>query len=311
MGLCSYCRCSHTRRLCAYSSCYIFSWWKRPRAPLGPPLGRLIYRRRFALLSAIPFRFSICRFCLAFRSASRLSFRSSSRFSSRSAFRFSSRSCVSPCVSPFVLSLRFASPMLARGRWHLVWAPFRLARRLFCRAVPLISFCFSISRLACRLVLRPVLRLVSCVSPCVPSCASRPASHPASHPASRFHYLSWGMIWHLVWAPFRPACRLPSCLACRSACLPCVSIRACRLASRRLVPLRSVLRAAIASRHCVSLFSLPVGGVFPAAPFLFARRPSYAVPCHVGPDDPDGLDETRRTTRRSSGTELMNDGTRR
>lgn len=65
-------------------------------------------------------------------------------------------------VSRIALAYRrvFRFSLFARGRWHLIWAPFRLARRSFCRAVSLFRFVF--------------LYFVSpCVSPCVSSHASR------------------------------------------------------------------------------------------------------------------------------------------
>lgn len=43
LDLCSSCVSHQMASLCAYSAWYIFPRWKRPRAPLGPPLGRLIY----------------------------------------------------------------------------------------------------------------------------------------------------------------------------------------------------------------------------------------------------------------------------
>ena len=54
--LCSY-RVFHAMAsFCAYPAWYIFPRWRRSRAPTGPPLGRLIYGRRSALLSAIHLR---------------------------------------------------------------------------------------------------------------------------------------------------------------------------------------------------------------------------------------------------------------
>lgn len=205
--MCSYCGCSHTRRLCAYPACYIFSWWRRPRPPRELPLERLIYRRRFALLSAhlvsffyMPFRSASRIYRLAFRlvpcrPASRFAYRPASRLASRLAFRFSYRSCVSSCV----LSLRFAflvcplvmvfdtgavsscSPLVLRSAVYLVLRVVPASR-----AMPFV-----------RLALRFALRLVI---------------------VSRFSACPWAMAFDE--APFRPACRLPSRLACRSSVSP-------------------------------------------------------------------------------------------
>ena len=214
------------------------------------------------------------------RPASRFAYRPASRLASRLAFRFSYRSCVSSCV----LSLRFAflvCPLVMVFDTGAVSSCSPLVLRsavcLVLRAVPA-SRAMPFVRLALRFALRLVI-------------------------VSRFSACPWAMAFDE--APFRPACRLPSRLACRSS----------------VSPLRAVLRPVFITRFA-RLRSSSVGGVFPAAPFLFARCSSYAVPCHVVPDDPDGLDETGRTTRRSSGTrrgngnegywtELMNDGTRR
>lgn len=174
-GLCSYCECSRVRQLCAYPAWYIFSWWRRPRTPLGPPLR--------ALNISAPFRFAI-RYSVSF-------FYISSRFASRLASRFASRLCVSSCV-PFMrlaVASRFASRFHCLSAGHdmtFVWAPFRPACRLPSRLAS------RVRRLRFCLVCRP------CVPPVRIALAFRhafcSAFRHACRPVSRFAACSWAMV---------------------------------------------------------------------------------------------------------------------
>ena len=159
-GLCSYCGCSHARRLCAYPACYIYSRWRRPRAPLGLPCGRLIYPHRFALLFAIPFRFSIFRLVL------RLVLRVVHRFLS-CVSPYPSRlvvSCSIPCFISIlrpVLRLVLLRVVFVAYPWAVffIWHRFALLAARFVRAVS--SFCVS----SCVSFVRIALRCGSFVSP--------------------------------------------------------------------------------------------------------------------------------------------------
>ena len=152
-GLCSYCECSRVRQLCAYPAWYIFSWWRRPRTPLGPPLR--------ALNISAPFRFAI-RYSVSF-------FYISSRFASRLASRFASRLCVSSCV-PFMrlaVASRFASRFHCLSAGHdltFVWGA--------------VSSCLPLAVSPCVSSVRVVF-VSPCVSTCVPILYAVHASHPA------------------------------------------------------------------------------------------------------------------------------------
>ena len=114
--LCSYRVCPHMRQFCAAISCYIFSWWRRPRAPRGPPRGCLIYGRRSALLTAYSASFLFPPSHLAFRLTSR-------RLMPLcvSPSRLASRLCVPSCVPSHALSFAshprpfFSSGVLGHG----------------------------------------------------------------------------------------------------------------------------------------------------------------------------------------------------
>lgn len=168
---------------CAPFPCYLIPWWRRSRPPrvapswalnIYAPFRSALRSSRFVLLYVV----SSCVSYLSSRSASRsislcVSFvRFVLRFARR--FYFLYRSCVSSCV----LSLRFVFPACL---WVMAFdmgavlpcSPLVLS----CRAVPLISFRFSIFRLAARLVLRPVFLLargarpdfhMGAVSSCLP-----------------------------------------------------------------------------------------------------------------------------------------------
>lgn len=174
-GLCSYCGCSRVRQLCAYSAWYIFSWWRGPRAPLGPPL-------RVLNISA-PFRFAL-RYSVSF-------FYIPSRFASRLASRFASRSCVLPCVpsrsshSPSRFASRFHCLSLSTTRLSC-GAPFRPACRLPSRLAS------RVRRLRFCLVCRP------CVPPVRIALAFRhafcSAFRHACRPVSRFAACSGAMV---------------------------------------------------------------------------------------------------------------------
>lgn len=138
-----YCGCSHTRRLCAYPACYIFSWLRRPRPPRGLPLGRLIYRRRFILLFA-RFYASI----LGWLSLSLLLF---FHMLIPVASRSSSRHAVLSCVS-FHASRCVVSSVLPSCRLACSSRRFGLSSRMGA-----VSFCCSL------VLVSPVVAVLSCV----------------------------------------------------------------------------------------------------------------------------------------------------
>lgn len=192
-GLCSYCGCSRVRQLCAYPAWYIYSRWRRPRAPLGPPL-------RVLNISA-PFRFAL-RYSVSFFY---ISSRPASCLASRSASRFASRLCVSSCV----LFMRLAVASRSASRFHcLSWDT--TTRLSYGRRFALLA--------ACRLALRLVLGV--CVSPCMPSVRVVPRFCPASRSAlslrSSRHAVSCSMPFLVSVLRFRSA----SCHCVPLFCLP-------------------------------------------------------------------------------------------
>lgn len=296
-GLCSYCGCSRVRQFCAYPACYIYSRWRRPRAPLWSPL-------RAFNIRAVSFCSPLFRFVFLYSvSPWRLALPAS---------RFASRLCVSSCV-PF---MRLARRLVIASRFRcLSWDAIRLS---YGRRFALLA--------ACRLVLRLVLGV--CVSVLYAALACRSSFLSCvSFPRSR-HAVSCSMPF-LVFCSAFPLCVLPlrvafaaclaggvfirhrfdmlaarsaipcprlaflfsSCLACRHAFLFGVSL--CHHASRLVVSfcvpfIVSLIRL---------VFCLPIGGVFHLAPFRFARRSfCRAVPCRAVPDDLDEPDEKRDET---------------
>ena len=161
--------------------------------------------------------------------------------------------------------------MLVRERWHLIWAPFRLACRSLCRAAHLVSFFYIPSRpascLASRFASRlvrlalayrlcvPSLRLVYAVSLLVlASCLGVSFCVSTSRLVLRPAFTACCGEAAFDAAPFRLACRLPSCLgvsSCVSFCVspmrfcPCLS--SCRFVSLHFCP---------ACRYCVSSLRL-------------------------------------------------------
>ena len=239
----------------------------------------------------ISFRFSTCRFAL--RLVSRLALASCAMPTCVSFFVSLCVSChpalrsVPPsrsCFSPFVLSLRFAFPVCP---WAMVFdmgtvspcSPLVLP----CRAAYLVSFFYIPSRLV-RLVLRPVMpcRLVRLV---LASCS-----------ASRFHCLSvgHGPGSHMgAVSPCLPFIVSSLCLVlgiCVPPCMTLLRFRPVRAVLR--LAMRAVLRSDMRSALYPACLLASWVMVFDAAPFLLARRSSYAVSCHAVPDDPDDL--TRR-----------------
>lgn len=156
--------------LCAPFPCYLMSWWRRPRASLGPPLGRLIYRRRLILLFARSYASILVRFLFPCC----FSFICSSPCVSPVRLVIPSRPCVSSRAIRCVVSSVGSSCRLVLA-CRLVWAPFRSAVRSF-------SFCLSgrfCLAFSCRLVLVSLLRLVrrlvgsSCFLPSSRFCLTR------------------------------------------------------------------------------------------------------------------------------------------
>lgn len=242
------------------------------------PRGRLIYRRRFILLSAILLvsLYAVPSCVSSLVPSWRLVGVPSVRFV---LCRPASRPCVSPRVSSFVSSCVLFFCLL--GGHDMAFD------------MGAVSSC--------------VPSCVSClVLPCVPSCAL-----PCVLPCVRLSLLAVGCDFHIgrrfallsahlvsfFYISFRRACRSAS----RSAFCPCVSFCvSCHAALRpvlRLVPASrptcrpcvSLLCLGVSSRPCVPLLlrffcpasrflCLPVGVGFPAAPFHLARRSSLAPP---------------------------------
>ena len=179
-GLCSYCGCSRVRQFCAYPACYIYSRWRRPRAPLWPPLRAFnigavsfcspLFRFVF-LYSVSPFVSSCVSFCVPFCVSPCVSpcVPSLRLVSYRSASRFASRLCVSSCV----LFMR-----LAVASRHCV--PFSLLAvgcdMTFIRGA--VSSCLPLAVSPCVSSVRVVF-VSPCVSTCVPILYAVHASHPA------------------------------------------------------------------------------------------------------------------------------------
>lgn len=169
--MCSYCGCSRARRLCAYSACYIFSWWSRPRAPLGHPLGGVQYIGAVLSCSPLiprsaPLPDPPLLLVLFSHMRSRAS-RSSSRWASRHASRFVRSVAVVSSVVPsclFVPSSRLSSR----------FAPFRSAVRSFsfrlswrsCLAFSCVSFRLGISSRSSSRSSSRLAHLVSVMSSC-------------------------------------------------------------------------------------------------------------------------------------------------
>lgn len=129
---------------CAYPAWYIFPRWRRSRAPTGPPLGRLIYGRRFVLLFARSYAFIVGLLSLSLLLFFHMLIPVASRSSSR-PIRLVVRlvSCVSSrafrpsCRASCRLSCRLAvSSRRLVSVCRLVWAPFRSAVRLFSSRSP-------------------------------------------------------------------------------------------------------------------------------------------------------------------------------
>lgn len=108
---------------CAYPAWYIFPRWRRPRAPLGPPGGCSIYRRRFILLAAhsyplllpaSPFPLFSFPICVPVRLACRLASRLVVRLVSCVPLRRAVIALRSPCR--FVLPCRPACPCVPSAR---------------------------------------------------------------------------------------------------------------------------------------------------------------------------------------------------
>lgn len=237
-GLCSYCGCSRVRQFCAYPACYIYSRWRRPRAPLGPPL-------RVLNISA-PFRFAL-RYSVSF-------FYIPSRSASRPASRFACRSCVSPCVPlgvsfcVFCLSYR---PCVSSFRFAFHACPWAIAFDMgtVLPCSPLTLPC----RLSHFVVLYSVPRLAVASRPaCVPFCVSfvRLALRAVSFVSLA---VSFCVPFSLLICGARPDLRVGRRF---------VLLAACRLVLRLVLGVCvSALYAALAFRPCVSLLRFAMRSV--------------------------------------------------
>lgn len=268
-----YCGCSHTRRLCAYPACYIFSWWRRPRPPRGLPLGRLIYRRRFILLFA-RFYASI----LGWLSLSLLLF---FHMLIPVASRSSSRHAVSLCVSFLCVPLCHVVRLVVRrlvpsARLGL---PSRMGVVSPCCSLVLVShgrgglvlrshavsFCLGISSRPCVPSLRPVCRLVD---------SSRPL--PSSRSVSPVGVSDPFSCLVPVFAPFCPALRsFLTHFVRRSRFMSSVVGRGCVVMAMG----RGWLALLVSSVR--SLRGGSVGGCGHWAPFRVARRSSLVRSCPI------------------------------
>lgn len=152
--MCSYCVCSHVRQFCAYPACYIFSWWRRSRVPLGPP--------SWALNIYAPFRSALrsSRFVLLYVVSPCVSY-----LSSRSASR-AMPLCVSSCVLFCVPSVR------------LVYAAPRLVPASCLGVSSCVSSCVSFCVSS--------MRFCPCLSSCVSSLRPVFLTHSVRHPLAAF-----------------------------------------------------------------------------------------------------------------------------